>query len=866
VTRTVGDALRRQRGRGCCYGWYRHGRPPSRLTGRSVLGIMASVSEAASHLNAAARRLELEPDALRRRLDPSSFPFRTTAEVDPLVGTIGQPRALAAIEFGLQVETLGYNLFIAGVPGSGRLSTVRDFLERFAQEKPGPHDWVYVHNFADPDRPNAIALPAGHGGLLAHDMDELLRAARREIPRVFESEDYERRRRAIVAELAQGRELLVEELKRFARERDFEAEITPVGIATVALVDGRPLTQEQFERLPADQQERIRRVSEELEEPSAAYVRRLRQLEKETAERIGELEREVGGFVTGSLFQELRDRHTDNPEVLDYLRQVEDDALTHLDEFREPREGQLPFPFGDRKRDDFARYRVNVFVDNGATRGAPVVLERNPTYYNLLGRVEYRAAFGAMVTDFREIKAGALHRANGGFLVLELLDVLRHPFAWEALKRALRGRELRIENLGEEFSGVPSATLRPEPIPLELKVALIGTPLLYHLLYLVDEDFRELFKVKADFAPEMAWSEQHLAGYAGFVRRCIDTHGLRHFDRAAVARLIEHGARLREHQGKISTQLREISDVATEASFWAGRAGRDVVAPEDVEQALAEKEYRSNLLEERVRDLIADGTIVIDTDGRRVGQLNGLSILDMGDYAFGRPSRVSARVSLGQGTVESIEREIELSGPIHSKGFLILSGYIRGKYAQELPLALAATITFEQSYDEVEGDSASSTELYALLSALSGLELDQGIAVTGSVNQHGEVQAVGGVTRKIEGFFTTCKVKGLTGTQGVIIPRANLANLMLKAEVVEAVRAGQFHVWAVGTIDEGIELLSGRPAGDRQPDGGYPEGSVSALVEHRLRDYAERIRAFASTDGGARATGPVIVGGIGLPY
>ena len=825
---------------------------------------MALMSRTGSQAHKARQGLELEPEQLRRRLDPGTLPFRTTEEVEPLVGTIGQPRALAAIEFGLEIETLGYNLFVAGVPGSGRLSTVRDYLERFAATKPGPRDWVYVHNFADPDRPNAIPLPAGRGGELARDMDELVRTARREIPKVFESEDYERRQREVASEVGKKRDLLAEELRDFAREREFEAEITPVGIATMPLLDGHPVTKEQFEHLPPEQQERITRATGELQEEATTYLHRLHRLERETVERIRELEREVALFAVGPLVQELRDRYAEEPEVLSYLAQVEADVPEHLDEFRQAEVSPLPLPFGERRRDGTSRYRVNVFVDNGQTRGAPVVLERNPTYYNLLGRIEYRAAFGSMVTDFREIKPGALHRANGGFLVLEVVDVLRHPFSWEALKRALRGREVRIENLGEEFSAAPSATLRPEPIPLDVKVVLIGSPLLYQLLHQGDEDFRELFKVKGDFAPEMDWSEEHFAGYAAFVRSCVETAGLRHFDGSAVALLIEHGARLREHQGKLSTRLLEISDVVTEASFWAGKAGHELVTAEDVDRAVAEKEYRSNLLEERIQELIADGTIAIDTAGSRSGQVNGLSVLELGDYSFGRPSRVTARVSLGRGTVQSIEREIELSGPIHSKGVLTLTGYLSGKYAQELPLALSATLTFEQSYDEVEGDSASSTELYALLSALSGLPLEQGIAVTGSVNQHGEVQAVGGVTRKIEGFFATCKAQGLSGAQGVIIPRTNLPNLMLQDEVVEAVRAGRFHVWAVETIDQGIELLTAHPAGERQADGSYPEGTVNALVEERLRGYAERLRAFVSADGAAPGPAEAHSGRTGL--
>ncbi len=788
--------------------------------------------------------LELGPAQLRRRLDPRTLPFRTTEDVEPLIGTIGQPRAVGAIEFGLEVDTAGYNLFVAGLPGSGRATTVQDAVERSAALRPSPDDWVYVHNFREADRPNAIRLPAGGGTVLARDTTEFVRAARREIPRAIESEEYEKRRHAVLAEVQERRDRLAEELRAFAHELGFALEITPVGVATVPLAEGRPLTADLFERLPAAEQERITKATDEIQQRNAGFLRQLHRLEQETAERVRELEREVALFAIGPLFHELREKYAEQEELLAYFDDIQNDVLEHLDDFRNGGDTGLQLPFAPLRRDDFFRYRVNVFVDNSGASGAPVVVERNPTYYNLIGRVEYRAAFGSMVTDFREIKAGALHRANGGFLVLELLDLLRHPFSWDALKRALRAGEVRIENLGEEFSAVPSATLRPEPVPLAVKVVLIGPPPLYRLLYQLDEDFRELFKVKADFAPEMDWSEENALSYARFVGRWVGAAGLRHFDRAAVALLIEHSARLRESQRKLSARLIDISDVISEASFWAGRAGHELVGGEDVDRAIAEREYRSNLIQERVEELVDDGTIRIETAGERLGQVNGIAIIDLGDHAFGKPSRVTARTSIGRGTVASVEREIELSGPIHSKGFLILSGYLAGTYGQERPLALSASITFEQAYDEVEGDSASSAELYALLSALSGLPLRQGIAVTGSVDQHGAVQAVGGVTRKIEGFFAVCKARGLTGDQGVIVPAANVQNLMLRDEVVRAVQAGDFHVWAVSTIDEGLELLTGRPARE-----------IHSLVEERLTGYAEILRSFA---GGPEGNGALL--------
>jgi lon-related putative ATP-dependent protease len=804
---------------------------------------MASGSRASSTPPRSKR--ELRPEQLRRALDPGTLRFESTAEVEPLVGTIGQPRALDALEYGLAVTTHGFNVFVSGVPGSGRLTTVLDYLRGLAPSMLRPSDWVYVFDFGSADRPDAIRLPAGRGAELARGMGEFVEAARREIPRAFESEEFDRRQREIAAEVAAERQREEEKLTRFAAERMIALKTTLMGVASVPLVDGKPITREQFEHLPDGQRAAITQATAEVEERAAAFVRLVRRLEQEAARRVRELEQEVALFATEPLLRELQDRFESQPEVLAYLEGVKKDILAHVGDFRDGEEVQLPMGLGARPR-DFSRYSVNVLVDNSGAEGAPVIVERNPTYYNLLGRAEYRASFGSMVTDFREIKAGALHRANGGFLVLDALDVLRHPFAWEALKRALAASEARIESLGEEFSSVPIATLRPEPIPIAVKVVLLGSPLLYHLLYQLDEDFRELFKVKADFAPELDWTAEHQRNYAAFVSRWVRDNNLRHFDRAAVARLIEHGARLRESQRKLSARLLEISDLVSEASYWAATEGHGLVRAEDVELAIRKREYRSNLLEERIRELVEDGTIVIETKGERVGQVNGLAVLDLGDYSFGRPARVSARVSLGRGGIASIEREIELSGPIHSKGFMILTGYLAATYAQDWPLAVAATITFEQSYDEIEGDSASSPELYALLSALSGLPLAQDIAVTGSVDQNGHVQAVGGVTRKVEGFFATCKAQGFTGAQGVIVPAANVRNLMLDREVVEAVRAGDFHVWAVRTVDEGIELLTGRRAGRRRADGTYPPDSVHGLVEARLAEYAARLRAFAA--------------------
>jgi lon-related putative ATP-dependent protease len=803
-------------------------------------------------------QLAVAADRLRRRVDPHALPFETTAEVQPLEGTVGQPRATDAIEFGLAVGDRGYNLFAVGAEGSGRETTVLAYAERAAAERPTPSDWVYVYNFADSDRPNAIRLPPGRGASFAKDMDAFVEAVEREIPRAFESEEYDKRRRDAVAEISPRRSALIDALRLFARERSFNVEISETGVAAIPLVEGKPLMEQEFQQLSVDARRDLDRRDEEIRERATATLRQLRALEKEETDQVRNLEEDVTRFVVAPLFEELRQTYAALPEVMTYLEEVQEDLMEHVEDFRAPVEERESKESSDKRapalprrveveeeEDRLARYRVNVLVDHGETKGAPVVFERNPTYHNLLGRIEYRTTFGAMETDFEEIRAGALHRANGGFLVLHALDVLRRPFAWDVLKRALLAEEIRMEPPSEEPSPLPAATLLPAPIALDVKVVLIGSPETQRELYEFDEEFRKLFKVKVDFAPEMAWDAAAVTSYAGFVSRCVRNASLRHFDRGAVARVIEYGARLREHQGKVSTQLREIADLVTEANYWAGRAGQSLVRAEDVEHAVHKKRYRSNYVEERIQELILEGTLVVATEGSALGQVNGLSVIDLGDHAFGRPTRITATTALGRGAVRSIERETALSGPIHAKGVLTLSGYLAHRYGQTRPLTVGATITFEQSYDEIEGDSASSAELYALLSALAGVPIDQGVAVTGAVDQSGRVQAIGGVSEKIEGFFAVCNARGLSGTQGVIIPAANVPHLMLDEEVVQAVRAGRFHVWAVHSVDEGIELLTGRAAGVRGADGQFPEGSIHRLVEESLARYAERWRAFA---------------------
>lgn len=806
-------------------------------------------------------RLAVQPQDLRRRLDPATLPFQTTAEVAPVKTTIGQPRAAEAIAFALEVGARGFHLYAAGSPGTGRETTVLTAVRAFAEAQPTPNDWVYVHNFAEPERPRAFPMPAGEGRRLARAMASFVETAQQEIPRAFEGDEYARRREQSLAKVTARRAELVADLRAFAQARGFALEMTRSDIARIPLLDGQPMSREAFEQLTPEARAQLEQRDAEVHAAVGAHLRQMRQTDKEAQERVTALDREVALVAAGPLVAELREVYADQPEVLAFIGQVEADLPEHLHDFiaaADARQaGRADEAAASRQpQQPLTRYEVNVLIDNAGITGAPVVLERNPTYYNLVGRLDYRSVMGTMVTDFRQIRPGALHRANGGFLILHALDVVQNRFAWEGLKRALMSGEVVIENPDEQGAPAPITRPRPAPIPLDLKVILIGPGSLYRTLHQVDVEFPELFGVKAEFAPDMDWDEKNLASYSAFLSLVVHDRGLLHFDRSAVARIVEHGARLRDHQRKLTTRFLDIARLAAEASHWAGKAGRPFVLAEDVDTAIAQQERRRNLAEERTREAITDGTVMIDTEGARVAQINGVSVLNVGDYSFGQPSRVTARVSVGRGTVQSIEREIDLSGPIHSKGFLILTGYLQAQYAQDWPLSLAATITFEQSYGGIDGDSASTTELYALLSALADLPLNQAMAVTGAVNQHGEVQAVGGVTRKVEGFYDVCHERGLSGEQGVLVPTANVKNLMLREDVVEAVRAGRFHVWAVSHVDQGIELLMGRPAGERAADGSFPDGTVHRRVQDRLRQYAERAREFGAGPAAVLPTAP----------
>lgn len=792
----------------------------------------------------------LPPQALYRSCDPQQFPFNTTSELEELTDVIGQPRAVNAVRFGIDIRRQGYNLFALGPVGIGKYSTVRHFLDSKAAAEPVPPDWCYVNNFAEPQEPQLLQFPSGRASVFRNEMDRLVEELRSAIPAVFESEDYRARKQVIEHEIKERQEKAFDDLRHEASDKGIAIARTPAGIIVAPMKEGELVSPEEFEALPKEEHERLESAMSVVQQQLQAVMRQMMTWGKEGRDKVKALNREVTIFAVGHLIDTLRQKYTDLPAVAQYLDCIEQDVIENLDEFLNPSESPLAALGGPTQAKGaapfFRRYAVNVVVDHGATKGAPVVYEDHPTYPNLVGQVEYMSHMGALSTDFNLIRAGALHQANGGYLMLDARKMLMQPYAWEGLKRALRSSDIRIESLGQMLGLISTVSLEPEPIPLNVKVVLIGERILYYLLCAYDPEFQEFFKVAADFEENMTRSADNHLLYARMIGTLARTEGLLPFDRCAVARVIEQGSRMAADAEKISVHRMALLDLLREADYWAKQANHETVAGSDVQQAIDFQLYRANRLREKILEEIHRGTILVDTRGATVGQVNGLSVIDMGQFAFGRPSRITARVRLGKGEVIDIEREVELGGPIHSKGVLILSSFLGARYSADRPLSLSASLVFEQSYSGVEGDSASSAELYALLSALSEVPIQQSLAVTGSVNQYGQVQAIGGVNEKIEGFFDVCKAEGLTGGQGVIIPASNVKHLMLRHDVVEATKAGKFHIYAVHTIDEGIEILTGVAAGERDENGNFPTGTINQRVEKRLVQLAEKRVAFAT--------------------
>ncbi|MET0107296.1 MAG: ATP-binding protein [Candidatus Thiodiazotropha sp.] len=790
----------------------------------------------------------LPPEALCRHCDPDQFNFDTTDELKDLEGFIGQERATESLHFGLGVGHKGYNLYALGPAGAGKSAMVRKFLKVLAAERPIPSDWCYVNNFSDARKPRAAALPAGQGVMFKGQMEQLVIDLQEAIPLVFESDEYHTRRQAKEDRLEERQENAMAAMQKKAEEKQIALINTPTGFTLGPKHNDKILGPEQFHKLPEKQQEAIEKDVKALQEELRKTLHAIPQWQKEAREEISKLNREMTASAVHHLIDAVREKYRDNEAVIVYLDRVEDDVINNYQQFL-PRDERKPTLFGlplsqqEEGPPWHYRYRVNLLLAHEANGGAPIVYEDLPGYNNLVGRIEHRAHLGALETDFTMIRPGALHRANGGYLILDALKLLFQPFAWETLKRVLQSGEIRIESLAQITSLISTQSLEPEPIPLQVKVVLLGERHIYYLLQALDPEFGELFKVAVDFDDDLVRNSHNEHQYGQLVATLARQHKLRPLDRYAVARVIDHSMRLADDNERLSSHMRSLTDLIQQADFWAAEQGRKLISRDDVQQAVEAQIHRADRVQRRLQDEVVRGTLMIATDGDVVGQINGLSVMLLGDQRFGHPNRITARARLGKGQVVDIEREVELGGPIHSKGVYILSGFIAGRYVPDYPLSLSASLVFEQSYGGVEGDSASSAELYALLSALSGLPIKQQFAVTGSVNQMGEVQAIGGVNEKIEGFFDICRTRGLSGDQGVLIPTANVKHLMLREDVVQAVKAGEFAVYPIENIDQGIALLTGASAGTRDENGEFPEDSVNGRVEATLIRFSERMQS-----------------------
>ncbi|MFE8071771.1 AAA family ATPase [Marinobacteraceae bacterium S3BR75-40.1] len=795
----------------------------------------------------------LSPEQLFESVDTSSWSFETSDELENLDGVVGQERALEAIEFGIGVPHSGFNLFVLGPAASGSREIVKNLLADQAAGQEMPWDWCYVHNFEHPHKPRALRLPAGDGVRFRSDMDALVRDLLSAIPATFESDEYRAQRHEVEQAFKDQRESALKGIEQDALAQDIALVRTPTGFVFVPRKDDEAMSTEQFKALPDEEQARITGIIDSYRQRLAQFLEQLPQWRREEQQQIQALDHRMIQGIVGQLIQVLHHRYRAIDGIPDYLAAVEKSVVENAGDFVASEEQTMPalLSANDGQGADtpaLRRYRVNVVVDHSHSQGAPLVMADNPAYPELLGRVEHESRMGTLVTNFTLIKPGALHLANGGYLVIDARQLLMQPFAWEGLKRCLYAQQIRIESPAQMLPFMSTISLEPEPIPLNVKVVLIGERLIYYMLYHYDPDFRELFKVAADFDDEVMRSPETQLLQARLIATLARREHLLPFHRSALARLLEHSSRMAGDQDKLSICIRNIKDLLCEADYWARRQQDNLVEAAHIKQAIDARIRRSDRLRNRHQELIEKETLLIATEGAVVGQINGLSVVSLGDFEFGVPTRISASVRLGSGKVVDIQREVSLGGPIHSKGVLILSGFLGSRYCADSPLSLAASLVFEQTYGEVEGDSASCAELCVLLSALAGVPIKQSFAMTGSVSQHGEVQAIGGVNEKIEGYFDVCARRGLTGEQGVIIPAANARHLMLRDDVVQACREQRFRVFAVSQVDEALELLTGIPSGTRNAKGSYPKDSFNARVEERLATFAREARKFGAPE------------------
>jgi len=787
------------------------------------------------------KNYRLKAKDLRKECNTNIFKFNSTAEVTPLRGIIGQDRAVRSLDFGLNIDNPGYNIYLAGVFGTGKTTLAREMLEKKATREPVPSDWCYVHNFKKPDCPQALELPAGKGKEFKKDLELQVENSIAHISQAFEGEDFEYKKNQILTMFVEETNRMYIKADEEARTYGFTISRNQNGISSVPLKNGEALSQEEYRNMSEEERDELMKRSSLVQEKLNEAFRQYRELEKDIKARIKELEQETARSVIAPNFNKLLKKYRTFGKLITYLEDIQQDLLENLELFTKPEEPSSFNLFRHVSRRSLERrYQVNLAIDNSGLKHAPVIFETNPTYSNLFGQIEYEGEFGILATDFTKIKAGSIHQANGGYLLLHVYDIVRNFYVWDSLKRVLKNQAINLESISRMMGISNTETLQPEPIPANIKVILIGEPIYYYLLYAYDEEFQKLFKIRADFDVEMERSRKHVSDYARLISSVCENEKLRHFTPGAVARVVDYGSRMADDRNKLTTLFNRLVEIIYEANSWAKRDGSELVEQQHVIKAIEEKKYRSSMLEERSLELIKQSILLINVDGWSIGEINGLAVYEVGDHTFGRPVRITAKTFMGEKGLVNIEREILMSGSIHSKGVLTLNGYMGAQYAQDKPLSLSASLTFEQSYQGIEGDSASSAELYALLSSLAEVPIYQGIAVTGSVNQNGEIQPVGGVNQKIEGFFKVCKERGLNGNQGVIIPKQNVEQLMLDSEVVEAVKNRMFNVWAVEHINEGLEILTGRIAGKQDEGGRFTSDSVHYLVNNKLSEWSYR--------------------------
>ena len=795
---------------------------------------------------------ELDYTQLKKICNPDDFDFKTTAELETWEGIIGQERAVKAFDLGLAVKMKGYNIYMSGSSGTGKTTYAKTSIEKLAATEPVPDDWCYVYNFDKPKEPIALRFRAGVGKNFKNDMDELMSMVEKELTRVFQSEDYENKKSELMLEYEQRQDELIEQVGKTAQEYDFVLKHRKSSVYFQPVVNGEAVDEENYEKLTEEQIEEIERKSALMQDKVSAFLREFHGMEKECEKKLDELENEVGTAVISQYFQDVIDTYKEYERAVTYINAVKEDILDNLDYFREDEEEQQQdvlsalTPLLGKKSDEnvMHRYEVNLIVDHSESTGAPVVVTFNPTYTNLMGETEYDTEYGSLTTDFMKIKPGLFHQANGGYLIVQAQDICTIPHAWESLRRVIKTKEINLDSLREMLSSITAPALKPEPIEAQLKVIMVGSDYFYELLSEGDEEFDKFFKIRADFDDEMNRNDENISKIAGFIKSFVKREHTLEFDVGAVCAIIEYSSRAAARQDKLSTRFNYLSEILGEANTWAQLEGADVITADHIHKTIFEKEDRMKLYEEKLNEMLEEDVIMIDTDGAKIGQINGLAVLDMGSYAFGTPSRITATTYVGRSGIVNIEKEARMSGHTHDKGVQIITGFLGQTYAQKFPMALSCRVCFEQNYNGIDGDSASSTELYCIISSLAEIPIRQDLAVTGSVNQKGEIQAIGGVTQKIEGFFDLCKKRGLTGNQGVLIPVSNVKDLVLKTEVIDAVKEGNFHIYPVTHIDEGIELLMNCSAGQKDENGEFPEDTVHGKVYRKLKRFAKLSREF----------------------